>query len=45
MIEQSEQSKGDYDIKIIDWGCAKKFGKEKLTDLVGTPYYLAPEVI
>lgn len=31
-------------MKVIDWGCAKRFGKDKLTDLVGTPYYIAPEV-
>lgn len=45
MIDQKEQVNGEYDVKVIDWGCAKRFGKEKLTDLVGTPYYIAPEVV
>lgn len=33
-------------LKIIDFGTATYFQKEKkLKDLVGTPYYIAPEVI
>lgn len=35
-----------FDIKIIDFGCSSIFYKDKpLTKLVGTVYYLAPEVI
>lgn len=35
-------------IKLIDFGFSKRFGKEyekKMHALVGTPYYIAPEVI
>ena len=33
-------------LKIIDFGTAVKFKKdEKLKGLVGTPYYIAPEII
>ncbi|UKK02090.2 calcium-dependent protein kinase [Theileria orientalis] len=33
-------------IKIIDWGFATKcFKSHKFTSLVGTPYYVAPEVL
>lgn len=33
-------------IKLIDFGTATKFAKgEKLTDLYGTAYYMAPEMI
>ncbi len=33
------------DIKLIDFGCSTLFKDKKLTDLIGTIYYLAPEVI
>mmetsp|Transcript_43147 Transcript_43147/g.50593 ORF Transcript_43147/g.50593 Transcript_43147/m.50593 type:complete len:149 (-) Transcript_43147:54-500(-) len=33
------------DIKIIDFGLARKINHTKLTDIVGTPYYVAPEVL
>ena len=33
------------DIKIIDFGLAKKISSTSLTETVGTPYYVAPEVI
>lgn len=34
------------DIKLIDFGCSTLFFKDKpLTELIGTLYYLAPEVI
>ena len=34
------------EIKIIDFGLANKFGnKSKLSSIVGTPYYVAPEVL
>lgn len=46
MIDQKDASKEDYDIKIIDWGCSAKYMPGKfMTSLVGTPYYIAPEVI
>jgi len=36
----------DYHVKIIDFGLANKFSKEKkLTRVQGTPYYIAPEII
>lgn len=40
---QSENS----DIKIIDFGVSRKFFKnnEELNSIVGTPYYVAPEVL
>lgn len=33
------------DIKIIDFGLARKFEIEKMHTVVGTPYYMAPEVL
>lgn len=36
----------DAEIKIIDFGLSKKFMKEHIMhDIVGTPYYVAPEVL
>ena len=36
----------DLKIKIIDWGCAKRIKKnEKLNQIEGSSYYIAPEVI
>ena len=36
----------DSDIKLIDFGLSKKFKlSEKLHSLLGTPYYVAPEVL
>ena len=36
----------DSDIKLIDFGLSKKFkSNEKLHTLLGTPYYVAPEVL
>lgn len=33
-------------LKIIDFGTATKFNNgQKIKSLVGTPYYIAPEVI
>lgn len=32
-------------IKIIDFGLSKKFGVNRLHTVVGTPYYIAPEVL
>lgn len=34
-----------YNIKVIDWGCSCAFKKgEKQNTLIGTPYYIAPEI-
>jgi serine/threonine protein kinase len=44
-----ERQKDLNDLKIIDFGTAKRFSIEKtdpqLFDKVGTTYYMAPEVI
>lgn len=33
------------DIRIIDFGLAKKVSSSSLHEIVGTPYYVAPEVL
>ncbi|OMJ84300.1 hypothetical protein SteCoe_14583 [Stentor coeruleus] len=35
------------DIKLVDFGLSRKFGKQKnsMSSIVGTPYYVAPEVL
>lgn len=33
------------EVKIIDFGLASKFGDEQMHTVVGTPYYVAPEVL
>jgi calcium-dependent protein kinase len=35
----------DSSIKIIDFGLSNKFGVNSLHTIVGTPYYVAPEVL
>lgn len=36
----------DFNLKIIDFGTSRKFcPDEKLTTKMGTPYYIAPEVL
>lgn len=47
MIDSFDKDNGTYQIKLIDWGCAKEYESENsvMHDLVGTPYYIAPEVI
>lgn len=47
MIDSINKETGTYEVKIIDWGCSKKYTESNPTmkDLVGTPYYIAPEVI
>jgi calcium-dependent protein kinase len=47
LIESSEEAKKDYfTIKVIDFGTSDKLRKNKLMDKkIGTPYYIAPEVL
>lgn len=33
------------EIKLVDFGMSSKFGDNIMTTMVGTPYYLAPEVL
>jgi calcium-dependent protein kinase len=33
------------DIKLVDFGLSSKFGKDKMHTIVGTCYYVAPEVL
>ena len=41
-----ESNKEDAEIKIIDFGLSRKFAKdEKMHSVLGTPYYVAPEVL
>lgn len=35
----------DADIKMIDFGMSVKFGEDEMETIVGTPYYLAPEIL
>lgn len=35
----------DSNLKIIDFGASEKIMSKKLTTKIGTPYYLAPEVL
>ncbi|CAD8150941.1 unnamed protein product [Paramecium pentaurelia] len=32
-------------LKIIDFGCSRRFNTSKMTKRMGTPYYIAPEVL
>lgn len=33
------------DLKLIDFGLSKQMKSKKLKTIVGTPYYIAPEVL
>lgn len=33
------------DIKLTDFGMSVKFGEDKMKSMVGTPYYVAPEIL
>ncbi|CAD8153610.1 unnamed protein product [Paramecium octaurelia] len=35
----------DQNLKIIDFGCSRRFNTSKMTKRLGTPYYIAPEVL
>jgi len=50
MIHQSDDATSKLEIKIIDFGLSKIFDPDDLSTskfktLVGTPHYLAPEVL
>lgn len=41
-----ETNDDDSEMKLIDFGCAKLVDDETIyTDMAGTPYYIAPEVL
>ena len=44
MIEENTKD-GNIQIKIIDFGTATFYEKENCKKIIGTPYYMAPEVI
>ena len=45
-ILMNTTKEGKYSIKVIDFGTAQGFKKQrKLKSVMGTPYYMAPEVI
>jgi calcium-dependent protein kinase len=44
--EQIESDDSDFDIKLIDFGASLQIdNKKKANQVVGTPYYVAPEVL
>jgi calcium-dependent protein kinase len=47
LLEGGEElEKGRYNIKIIDFGISCHYNPNiKLTQSIGTPYYVAPEVL
>ena len=46
LIENSEEKDKEYfHIKIIDFGTCELLKKKKLTEQIGTSYYIAPEVL
>ena len=41
-----ENKDNDAKIKVLDWGTSRQFDpKLRMKRLVGTPYYIAPEVL
>ena len=46
LINSKDERNGFYDIKIIDFGAAKIYEKNKdEKKIIGSPYYIAPEVL
>jgi serine/threonine protein kinase len=50
MIKSGDSPAAQIEVKIIDFGLSKRFDPDdncsgKFTSLVGTPHYLAPEVL
>lgn len=46
LLDLVEGCNQKYSIKVIDWGTAEIYSKnKKLDEIVGTPYYIAPEVL
>ena len=46
LVDSSDLSNNKINIKIIDFGISCKFvSTESLTVSIGTPYYVAPEVL
>lgn len=46
LVEQSSLEKNNFTLKIIDFGISTVFNKnKKLTLSIGTPFYVAPEVL
>lgn len=43
LLDSTDQEKSD--LKLIDFGFATRFRDKRLTSTVGTPYYVAPEVL
>ena len=45
LLDLRGDSEDKYIMKIIDWGCSTKFKpNQKFKSLIGTPYYIAPEI-
>lgn len=40
-----ESEEDDAELKLIDFGLSNKFNDLQMTSIVGTPYYIAPEVL
>ena len=44
--QRAEEEGGDESLRLIDFGCAKLVeDKEVITDVAGSPYYCAPEIL
>jgi calcium-dependent protein kinase len=45
LLLETNSNNSDLIIKLIDFGISNFYNKEKLSSVVGSPYYMAPEVI
>ena len=46
LVDKIELEKNKYNLKVIDFGISTVFDKDqKLTLSIGTPFYVAPEVL